>query len=64
MDAIRLERPSLDGNEKERGRGGFFGAVGVGVSVVGGSGNRKNYSLAPCHHLFVSSSFFFGRACG
>lgn len=32
--------------------GGFFNAVQMGVA---GSGRRREYSLAPCHHLFVSS---------
>ena len=31
--------------------GGLLNAVQMGV---GASGARKNYSLAPCHHLFVS----------
>ena len=32
--------------------GGIFGAVHR--NVVGTANMRKNYSLAPCHHLFVS----------
>jgi hypothetical protein len=31
--------------------GGLLNAVQMGV---GGGRTRKNYSLAPCHHLFVS----------
>lgn len=42
------------------GTGGILKAMHIGV---GGSTARKNYSLAPCHHLFVSlfnlSSMFF-----
>lgn len=30
--------------------GGLLNAMQMGVGV---SGTRKNYSLAPCHHLFV-----------
>ncbi|THH13747.1 hypothetical protein EW146_g6501 [Bondarzewia mesenterica] len=52
MDAIRLERRSVDGGrEKERSGAGFFG-VGAAAAAAG-AGGRKSYSLAPCHHLFV-----------
>jgi hypothetical protein len=60
MDAIRVDRPrrqttSNDGIElMERGGknmgGGLLDAVQKGV----GAAVRRNYSLAPCHHLFVS----------
>ena len=59
MDAIILEgsqrrRKSVD-QWSDRGLGsgggGLLNAVQMGV---GGNGARKNYSLAPCHHLFVS----------
>ncbi|PCH44049.1 hypothetical protein WOLCODRAFT_133060 [Wolfiporia cocos MD-104 SS10] len=63
MDAIEVDqsmrrRPkSSDFREKSdvlglasgaRRTGGIFSAV----SAVGSAGGRKNYSLAPCHHLF------------
>ncbi|KAF7969695.1 hypothetical protein HWV62_26216 [Athelia sp. TMB] len=57
MDAIILEgsqrrRKSVD-QWSDRGLGsgggGLLNAVQMGV---GGNGARKNYSLAPCHHLF------------
>lgn len=59
MDAIILEgsqrrRKSLDqwgDHGLGSGGGGLLNAVQMGV---GGNGARKNYSLAPCHHLFVS----------
>lgn len=60
MDAILVE-PSLrrrnkstdehsewDTSKEKGGSGGLLNAVQMGVS------GRKNYSLAPCHHLFVS----------
>jgi hypothetical protein len=61
MDAIVVD-PSLhrskDGEGKEKGekdhlkgRGGLLHAVQIGV---GATAARKNYSLAPCLHLFVS----------
>ncbi|KZP30544.1 hypothetical protein FIBSPDRAFT_777298 [Athelia psychrophila] len=57
MDAIILEgsqrrRKSLDqwgDHGLGSGGGGLLNAVQMGV---GGNGARKNYSLAPCHHLF------------
>ena len=55
MDAIVVadaRRRDADGGEK---RGGLLGAVGAGVGA-----GRKSYSLAPCHHLFVSAR---ARAC-
>lgn len=66
MDVIEvdpsLRRRSKSSDGKERGDmlgltsrprrpGGIFGAV----SAVGGGNARKNYSLAPCHHLFHTS---------
>lgn len=35
---------------------GIMSAVQLGVSASG-LGGRKNYSLAPCHHLFVRTTF-------
>jgi hypothetical protein len=32
------------------------------MGVVGARAAKKNYSLAPCHHLFVSLIFFW-RVC-
>lgn len=42
------------GKRKSRGMGGLLGVMqkGVGSATV-----RKNYSLAPCHHLFVSALY-------
>ena len=37
-----------------KGKGGLFNAMHMGV---GGAAARKSYSLAPCHHLFVSRLF-------
>ena len=57
MDAIRYdekERASQGADEKrEAVVGGLLGRFGVGGKVS--TGKRKNYSLSPCHHLFVSS---------
>lgn len=40
---------------KHKGRGGGAGGIILNaVQGVGGAVARKNYSLAPCHHLFVS----------
>lgn len=67
MDAIVLEgsqrrRKSADewgDHSIASGGGGLLNAVQMGV---GASGGRKNYSLAPCHHLFVSPNpISFGR---
>jgi len=60
MDAIYVDpslrrRTSLDdktahkGTSKRKTRGGILNAVQLGV---GNATGRKNYSLAPCHHLF------------
>lgn len=70
VDPSVLRRPtSLDGKsdwEKTSGKGtskrktkagaagGIFNAVQMGVGSATG---RKNYSLAPCHHLFVGFPF-------
>jgi hypothetical protein len=37
-----------------KGKGGLLNAMHMGV---GGVTARKSYSLAPCHHLFVSHFF-------
>lgn len=64
MDAIIIDNPhrhrskSIDergdyaiASELATARGGLLNAVQMGVNA---SGSRKVYSLAPCHHLFVS----------
>jgi transmembrane E3 ubiquitin-protein ligase len=60
MDAIVLDasshrRSKSNDDWRDHGivsaGGGLLNAVQMGVGV---SGARKNYSLAPCHHLFVS----------
>ena len=55
MDAIEID-PSLrrrnkssDGKER-----GDLGVMGLAASAHRLGSSRKNYSLAPCHHLFVS----------
>lgn len=52
--------------ERERGVRGILDRIEVaagrstGVSVaIGGSGARRSYALAPCHHLFVSLISYF-----
>ena len=52
--------------EKEGGMGGVRGildrmqpqsrSTGVGIGGVAGAVARRDYALAPCHHLFVSAS--------
>ncbi|PPR03221.1 hypothetical protein CVT26_008069 [Gymnopilus dilepis] len=44
-----MERPSSSSARKGRGVGSVFSAVQIGVGTTGA---RKNYSLAPCQHLF------------
>jgi hypothetical protein len=68
MDTIVLDAPSRHRSKstdewKELGAsggggGGLLNAMQMGV---GASAAKKNYSLAPCHHLFVSR-IFGGRA--
>lgn len=61
MDAILIESPNNLGEKGQAidgtgaGSGGFFSAVQRGVA--GAAGAKKSYSLAPCHHLFVSLLF-------
>lgn len=45
MDAIIMDRSFLD----EKGEGSL-----LSKGALWAQGARKNYSLAPCHHLFVS----------
>jgi hypothetical protein len=68
MDAIYIDpslrrRTSLDGKSewvakgtsKRKAKGGSAGGILNAVQMgVGSATARKNYSLAPCHHLFVS----------
>ena len=62
MDAIvvdpSLRRRSQSGDGREKGRPALE-AMGLGrtglLRKVAAGGGRKTYSLAPCHHLFVSS---------
>lgn len=42
---------------KGKGVGASGGLLNVMQMGVGNASARKNYSLAPCHHLFVKSSF-------
>lgn len=67
MDTIFVESPN---NSNEKGQtndgtntvsGGFFSAVQRGVTG-GATGAKKSYSLAPCHHLFVSQFFLCRKA--
>jgi hypothetical protein len=68
MDTIVLDAPSRHRSKptdewKELGTsggggGGLLNAMQMGV---GASAAKKNYSLAPCHHLFVSR-IFWGHA--
>jgi hypothetical protein len=45
---------------KRKGRGGTAGGILNAVHMgVGSATGRKNYSLAPCHHLFVSLFVIF-----
>jgi hypothetical protein len=68
MDAIIVDSPTGEkgtptskemplGSAVEGRSGGILNAVHR--NVVGAAGIRKSYSLAPCHHLFVS----FGCRC-
>lgn len=72
MDAILLDAGPQKSISEKSAAGGQFG-VGEGSASAGGLLNamhmgvgakaaRKNYSLAPCHHLFVSKpTFTLGR---
>ena len=66
MDAIIIDPPAGEkgtpaskeaswAGTAESQPGGIFNVVHR--NVVGTAGIRKNYSLAPCHHLFVSFRF-------
>jgi hypothetical protein len=70
MDAIILDTPTRRRSKstdewKELGTGGGGGSGGLlnamQMGVVGARAAKKNYSLAPCHHLFVS--LIFGGVC-
>jgi hypothetical protein len=57
MDAIVVDSPSHLGDKGHSGDrsssgGSLFSVVQRGMA--GASATRKDYSLAPCHHLFVS----------
>jgi hypothetical protein len=48
------ENSSVKGTSKRKTRGGTAGGILNAVQLgVGNATTRKNYSLAPCHHLFV-----------
>ena len=55
MDAIEVD-PGLRRRSKS-GEGERRGFLKLGT-VAGAAAARKSYSLAPCHHLFVSSRVF------
>ena len=64
MDAILVDLPAGErrtSTPKESARAGAVEGHPSGIfnavhrNVVGTANMRKNYSLAPCHHLFVSS---------
>ena len=74
MDAIKLEPsarrqsdkessdewgrdaiPNTSGRKNLGSPGGLLSAMHIGIDSPG---TRKIYSLAPCHHLFVSLSLF------
>ena len=65
MDAIILDTPTRRRSKstdewKELGTGGGGGGGllnAMQMGVVGARAAKKNYSLAPCHHLFVSLIF-------
>ncbi|KAJ7091331.1 hypothetical protein B0H15DRAFT_930088 [Mycena belliarum] len=48
-DKSDRDKTSVKGTGKRKTRGGILNAVQMGV---GSATVRKNYSLAPCHHLF------------
>lgn len=49
------EKASATGTSKRKTKGGATGGIFNAVQMgVGSATARKNYSLAPCHHLFVS----------
>lgn len=70
MDAIIVDPPTRRPSEKEHdewgtedttrksmgGAGGLLNAMQMGMES-----KKKNYSLAPCHHLFVSATSEPGR---
>ena len=64
MDAIMVDLPAGERRSftsKESARDGVVESNSSGIfnvvhrNVVGTANMRKSYSLAPCHHLFVSS---------
>lgn len=65
MDAIIVDSPTVEKGTPTSKEVPWAGAVegrssgildAVHRNVVSAAGIRKSYSLAPCHHLFVSSS--------
>jgi len=67
MDAIVVDARARGQGEKEKlgtwdaqgtSGGGLLSAMQMGIE---GAGARKVYSLAPCHHLFVSAAWLFFR---
>lgn len=60
MDAIVIDSPAWEKGSLTSGEAHGAGGVQRGIlnvmrgNVVGAVNTRKRYSLAPCHHLFVS----------
>ncbi|KAJ7765390.1 hypothetical protein DFH07DRAFT_1014818 [Mycena maculata] len=51
-DKSDWEKTSAKGSGKRKGRAGTGGILNAVQKGVGSATTRKNYSLAPCHHLF------------
>ncbi|KAJ6581462.1 hypothetical protein B0H19DRAFT_1217673 [Mycena capillaripes] len=52
-DKSDWEKTSIKGTSKRKTKGGAAGGILNAVQMgVGSATGRKNYSLAPCHHLF------------
>ena len=64
MEAIlvdpSLRRRSKSSDAKERPVIGVGDGIALPFLKKVGGATRKTYSLAPCHHLFVSASWFMG----
>jgi hypothetical protein len=58
-DKSDWDKASVKGTSKRKTKGGTAGGILNAVQMGVGTTARKNYSLAPCHHLFVSFSFLF-----
>lgn len=63
MDAIVVDPSSRHRHRRSQSGDGWEKERPAIMGMLGKGGGRKSYSLAPCHHLFVSDLFFHVVFC-